>query len=102
MSFDFLFHTVCPDGFEFFDKNRCVKMITTKADKTTANTECENLGGNVLTSKTRYSQYQIEKLLKNKGLTDPVYLGMSKSDGQWIWDDTKTTVFAERMYPCIF
>ena len=90
------FNEVCPDGFEFFDKNRCVKLMTAKADKAAADTQCQGLGGHVLTSKAKYSQYRIETYLKDKALTDSIYLGMSKSDGQWIWDDSKATIFAER------
>ena len=38
----------------------------------------------------------MEKFLNEKGHTDNIYLGISKaSDGQWLWDDSKSTVFAE-------
>ena len=87
---------MCPEGFVFFDKNRCVKLMASQADKSTADTECKNLGGNILTSKSKYSTYKLATFLEDQSSIDNIYLGMSKSDEQWIWDDTKTTVFAER------
>ena len=39
----------------------------------------------------------MEKFLNTKERTDNIYVGISKaSDRQWIWDDSKSTVFAER------
>ena len=88
---------VCPDGFELFDKKRCVKLVTDEKDKSSADSDCSTHGGNILTSKTLYSKYQVERFLRDKDPIENLYLGMSKSDEQWIWDDTKTTVFAERI-----
>ena len=74
-----------------------MQLITGQADKTSADAECKTYGGNVMTSKSEYSQHLAENFLNNKGHTDNIYLGISKaSNGQWIWDDTKSTVFAER------
>ena len=98
MSFKlYLYHIVCRDGFEFFDKNRCVKYMTSEADKANAATSCKNLGGNVFVSKSMNSQRKLEAYLMKSLLTKNIYLGMSKADGQWIWDDSGTTVFAESM-----
>ena len=67
-----------------------------KSNKAAANTECQNLGGNIITSKSEDSQKQIEEYLNKNSFTDKIYLGVAKVDGQWLWDDSKTTVFAER------
>ena len=69
--------------------------MSSPADKNTADTECKNLGGNILTSKSHHNTHRLTPFLEGKTTTDNIYLGMSKSDDQWIWDDTKTTVFAE-------
>ena len=86
---------MCPDGFQFFDKNRCVKLMSAPADKTAADTECKNLGGNIFTSKSKYSTYKLESVLEGQSSIENLHLGMSKTDDQWTWDDTETTVFAE-------
>ena len=71
--------------------------MTGQADKTSADAECKTYGGNVFTPKTKFNQQLMEKFLNIKGHTDDIYLGISKaSDGQWTWDDSKSTVFAER------
>ena len=85
---------MCPEGFEYLDKNRCVKLITNAADRMTAETECKNLNGNILTSKSGMVQQKIENYLHQKSVTDSIYLGMKMLDGQWTWDDSKATVFA--------
>ena len=72
--------------------------MSSKADKTTADTECKNLGGNIFTSKSEYSNFKLASYLDGQSSIENIYLGMKKSDDQWTWDDTKTTVFAERKY----
>ena len=73
-------------------------MMAGKADKATADTECQKLLGNIITPKSKDAQKRIEDYLNKKSFTDNIYLGIAKADGQWIWDDSKTTVFAERKF----
>jgi hypothetical protein len=72
--------------------------VTAEKDKTSADSDCKTYGGNLLTSKTIYSKYQVKSFLKDQDPVDNIYLGMSKDNEQWIWDDTKATAFSERAY----
>ena len=69
--------------------------MSAPADKTAADTEYKNLGGNIFTSKSKYSTYKLESVLEGQSSIENLHLGMSKTDDQWTWDDTETTVFAE-------
>ena len=77
-------------------------MDTAKA-KTAADTDCKNEHprATLLTPKSKIAHDRLEHYLTRNQLSTPngdFFLGVTFSDGQWKWDDTKEAVFTESMY----
>ena len=77
-------------------------MNTGKA-KTAADTDCKNEHprSTILTPKNRITHDKLEHYLTRTQLTPDAnsdfFIGITFSDGQWKWDDTKETVFTQCM-----
>ena len=76
-------------------------MDTAKA-KTAADTDCKNEHprATLLTPKSKIAHDRLEHYLTRNQLSTPngdFFLGVTFSDGQWKWDDTKEAVFTESM-----
>jgi hypothetical protein len=85
-----LFRLVCPIGFSWFDHQGCVALIEIAATKDNALTQCQSLNpaAKLFMPKTGFRQLTLEQFGSNKTSTKlEVFLGMSKIDGNWIWDD---------------
>ena len=81
---------VCPTGFEWFDQNGCVALVTTPASKANAITQCQTLNpsANLVMPKTGYNQMKLQQFLLGKTTTKMnMFLGMGNVDGKWLWDD---------------
>ena len=95
---------MCPDGFEFLDNSRCIKIMNTGKAKTAADTDClnENPRSTLLTPKDQITHDKLEQYLTRTQLSPSAnadfFLGITHSEGQWKWDDTKAPVFTESMF----
>ena len=75
-------------------------MTTAKA-KTAADQDCksENPRSTLLTLKNQITHDKLEHYLTRTPLTPNAdadfFLGITHTDGQWQWDDTKASVFTE-------
>ena len=81
-------------------------MDTAKA-KTAADTDCKNEHprATLLTPKSKIAHDRLEHYLTRNQLSTPngdFFLGVTFSDGQWKWDDTKEAVFTESMYSIFY
>ena len=94
---------MCPDGFDVLDNSRCIKIMNTGKAKTAADTDClnENPKSTLLTPKDQITHDKLELYLTRTPLTSAnadFFLGITHSEGQWKWDDTKAPVFTESMF----
>ena len=95
---------MCPDGFDFLDNSRCVKIMNTGKAKTAADTDClnENPRSTLLTPKDQITHDKLEQYLTRTQLSPTAnadfFLGITHSEGQWKWDDTKAPVFTESRF----
>ncbi len=72
------------------DGINCVKVIDTAANKDDALAACQaiNPSAIMVTAKTELQQDNLARFLKDQGVTEDVYLGLTKdADGHWYWDD---------------
>jgi hypothetical protein len=73
-----------------------VALITTPASKAAAQQICQtkNPTATLMMPKNANTAMQLQQFVANKSLTSDgtFFLGMSKVNGQWIWDDG-TAVF---------
>jgi hypothetical protein len=96
-----IFLSVCPDGFEWFDQNGCVAIITTSATKENAIKQCKSLNpsAQLMMPKTDFIQSKLEQFIAKRTTSKAdFFLGMEKTDGKWIWDDGPP-VFVRRKGP---
>ena len=95
---------MCPDGFEYLDISRCIKVMNTGKAKTAADTDClnENPKSTLLTPKDQITHDRLEQYLTRTELLSSAnadfFLGITHSDGQWKWDDTKAPVFTKSRF----
>ena len=83
-------------------------MATAKS-KAEADTECKtaNARATLLTPKSKYDHDKLSQLLRAmQQAIDPsmidanadFFLGITHSDGEWKWDDTKSPIFSQRTF----
>ena len=85
-----LFFSVCPPGFEWLDNHGCIALIEEALTKADALAKCQskNQLAHLMMPKTKFEQLKLQQFLAGNNFTDgSFFLGMSKVDKQWLWDD---------------
>ena len=84
---------MCPEGFEWFDSERCISFpnvsiasIASNASKTDARNICKSRhpSAQLIQPKTIFAQRSFEQF-EQSYLN--VFLGMTLIDGNWFWDN---------------
>ena len=81
---------VCPEGFAWYDKKSCAKVMDSTMSKSDALTQCktDNPAATLLMPKSASEQRSMAQFLKTSGFTGEVFLGASRDDDfRWYWDD---------------
>ena len=85
----YVFPIVCPSGMVEYAGRTCIKLITTAASKSDAESQCQALSdeSRLVTIKNGFEQKAIEEFLKDNSVTEDVYVGATYTTNQWLWSD---------------
>ena len=92
------YFSVCPSGFDWFNQQGCVTVVTTASSKASAAQTCQGMNplASLAMPKSDFTSMQMNQLVSSKNLTNgKFFIGMTKVGNQWIWDDG-TPVFVRR------
>ena len=84
------FISVCPTGFTWFNQQSCVAIVQQPETKSAALKYCKDLNSraNLMMPKSEYIQLNLEQLEETWNVTSAtVFIGLTKTDGYWYWDD---------------
>lgn len=82
--------SLCPNGFEWFDKKGCAKLMRTPSPKDDALSQCQdvNPGASLIGPQSPHEQSNLIKFLKQLQFKEEIYLGAKKQEsGHWMWDN---------------
>ena len=84
-----IFSIVCPSGMVEYAGRTCIKLITTAASKSDAESQCQALSdeSRLVTIKNGFEQKAIEEFLKDNSVAEDVYVGATYTTNQWLWSD---------------
>ena len=80
----------CPEGFSWYDKKSCAKVMDSTLAKEAALAECKtaNPAATLMMPKSASEQRYMTQFLKNSAFTGEVFLGASRNgENKWTWDD---------------
>ena len=80
---------VCPAGLTWLSQQGCAAVIDEALSKADALAKCQekNPNAHLMMPKTENDQNLFIRLASGKNYTNNFFLGMSKINNQWYWDD---------------
>jgi uncharacterized protein YneR len=100
-------YIACPEGFEIFNGQSCIKMVTDALSHADALKECTDLHPRATLLETRNAakQSSLTKLYQKyvDDLQTGIHIGLIKDDdGAWTWETDGVNVFQTSNNKCYF